>query len=83
MQTKLTLRMDRTLIERAKAHAARRGASLSQMVADFFAVLDAGEDREEHGPEDLPPIVRSLYGVLGEADVDIEDYRRYLEDKHR
>ena len=31
MQTKLTLRLEEQLIERAKAHAKKRGKSVSQM----------------------------------------------------
>lgn len=78
MQTKLTLRLDRTLIERAKAHAARSGSSLSQMVAGFFAMLEAPEPDED----DLPPTVRALFGALAGSDVGEEDYRRYLAAKH-
>lgn len=60
MQTKLTLRLEEQLIERAKAHAKKRGKSVSQMVADYFALLDR-EDR----PETLAPLTRSLHGALG------------------
>lgn len=36
MVTKLTLRIDETLIEQAKGEARRRGTSVSRLVADYF-----------------------------------------------
>ena len=78
MQTKLTLRMDRQLIRNAKVFAKKTGKSVSQIVSDYFTILAKGE--QESGSE-LTPVVRSLKGVLRGADVGVEDYRRYLEEK--
>jgi hypothetical protein len=50
------------------------------MVEDYFELLPA-PGPAEHRP--LPPIVSSLLGILRNADVDQEDYRRHLEEKHR
>lgn len=75
MQTKLTLRLEEQLIKRAKAHAKKRGKSVSQMVADYFALLDR-DDR----PETLAPLTRSLYGTLGSTAVDEDTYREHLEE---
>ena len=80
MQTKLTLRLDEELIQRAKSHSKRTGKSVSQLVADYFALLEA-QPQEHDFP--LTPIVRSLKGALRGADADVADYRRYLEDKYR
>ena len=77
MQTKLTLRLDGQLIERAKAHAKKRGKSVSQMVADYFALLDR-DDR----PEPLAPLTRSLHGALGGTTVDEDTYRRHIEEEY-
>ncbi len=80
MTTKLTLRIDEKLIERAKSHAQRTGKSVSRMVEDYFELLpDAGQA----GHRALPPIVSSLLGILRNANVDEEDYRRHLEEKRR
>jgi hypothetical protein len=79
MQTKLTIRVDDRLISRAKAHARRTGKSVSQLVADYFAVLDTPIEDEL---ENLPPITRELHGILAGADVDEEDYRRHLIEKY-
>ena len=80
MQTKLTLRLDDTLIGRAKAEARRTGKSVSQLVAEYFALLSATHGGSE---EPLPPQVRALKGVLRGTAVDVEDYHQYLADKHR
>ena len=41
MATKLTLRLDEGLIERAKREARKRGTSLSGMVAGYFQGITA------------------------------------------
>ena len=40
MNTKLTLRLDEELIKSAKMHAKTIAKSVSQMVADYFYLLD-------------------------------------------
>ncbi len=79
MQTKLTLRLDEELVRRAKAYSKRTGKSVSHLVADYFSLLEASE----RSVTPLTPIVRSLKGVLRGASVSEEDYRGYLEEKHR
>ena len=79
MHTKLTLRLDEKLVRRAKAHAKRAGKSVSQMVADYFALL--GVQPEDDALE-LTPTVRSLKGALRGAEIDAEDYRRHLREKY-
>lgn len=81
MQTKLTLRLDERLIRRAKAYAHRSGKSLSELVADLFTRLQPPAD--EPAPDELSPAVRSLAGALAGHDLDREDYRRHLKQKHR
>jgi hypothetical protein len=79
MHTKLTLRLDAALIRRAKAFAKRSGKSVSAVVADYFAALDAGDGQAPvFGPK-----VRSLLGVVRERPLEETGYRRHLERKHR
>jgi hypothetical protein len=78
MNTKLTLRLDDKLIASAKRHSAESGKSVSQLVSDFFAFIDA-----EVTDVDITPRVRSLRGVLAGSGVDESDYRRHLEEKYR
>ncbi|MCP4668170.1 MAG: antitoxin [Deltaproteobacteria bacterium] len=79
MQTKLTLRLDESLIRQAKSFARKSGKSVSQVVADYFLLL---EEKPKEIDQDLTPIVRSLKGALRGAEIDVEDYRRHLEEKH-
>jgi hypothetical protein len=87
MQTKLTLRLDDALIEKAKAWAKDRQISLSQAVAELFAQLP--EKRTRKTPSSLSPWTRSLIGAAasrGKAPTDEEVRRDYLDSlaaKHR
>ena len=80
MASKLTLRMDEELIEKAKQYAARTGTSVSRLVARYFSLLD-GDD-----PENVlktAPLTRRLFGLLKDTGVEPEDYRAHLEEKYR
>ena len=79
MQTKLTLRIDEELIERAKSYAQRSGKSVSRLVSDYLELLPESERRHARP---LTPIVKSLVGALAGSGLDEEDYRRHLEEKH-
>ena len=80
MNTKLTLRLDDKLINRAKRYSDRSGKSVSQLVADYFALIET--DEPIPGTE-LTPRVRSMIGSLKGASTTEEDYRRHLEEKHQ
>jgi hypothetical protein len=84
MNTKLTLRLDEDLIQKAKRYSDASGKSLSKLVADYFALIEATPD-ETGGA--FPPKVRALLGALAPASggpsADERDYRRHLEEKHR
>lgn len=77
--TKLTLRIDAALIKRAKAYSKKTGKSISQIVADYFAFLN-GKFGQKIPP--LPPVTRSLKGLLRGAKITEEDYKKHLKDKY-
>ena len=77
MQTKLTLRLEDSLIQQAKIYAKQHNKSLSQVVADYFQILT----QKVEGVE-TPPITRSLIGVLESSHIEMDDYKRHLEDKY-
>ncbi len=79
MNTKLTLRLEEELIKSAKNHANNIGKSVSQMVADYFYLLDKKSSKK---PIRLTPIVKSLKGSLKNTDIDERDYKSYLEEKY-
>lgn len=79
MNARVTLNMEKHLIDSAKEYSARTGKSLSRLVADFFELI-----RQEHLEQEsqLPPTVQSLKGVLKGSSATTEDYKNYLEEKH-
>jgi hypothetical protein len=79
MQTKLTLRLEKQLVELAKAYASSQGKSVSKMVADYFVLLNKTQDRQR---DELAPISQSLKGSLGKTQVNKSDYKKYLEEKY-
>ncbi|MBW8875666.1 MAG: hypothetical protein JF614_11945 [Acidobacteria bacterium] len=80
MNTKLTLKLDEDVIEKAKAYAERRGTSLSRIVEGYFA----GLTQEEQAERRPPGVVGELAGLL--AGLQIEDekegYAEYLTKKY-
>ena len=83
MQTKLTLRLDDALIRRAKLYAGRAGKSVSEIVADYFARLEAPAEESARLVRAKSPAVESLVGVISDARLDERDYRDHLADRHR
>ena len=79
MLTKLTLRIDDSLIESAKEYATQNGKSVSRIVADLFEIIKNEKMDQE---EALTPTIRSLKGILKGKQVDERDYRKYLEEKY-
>lgn len=79
MNTKLTLRLDRELIERAKKYSKKRGKSLSSIVSEFFTAM-TGDVVNLEFP--VTPTVRKLKGSLKGAGLTEEEYRRHLEKKY-
>jgi GTP1/Obg family GTP-binding protein len=74
---RLTLSVDEEVVTRAKRFAADHGTSVSKMVQEYLSSLEAAPELEN-----LPPVTRSLVGILKNSDVDIEDYRRHLFEKY-
>jgi len=77
MQTKLTLRLEDSLIQQAKNYAKQHDKSLSQVVADYFHILT--QQTEKSG---ISPITKSLIGILDSNNVDENDYKKHLEEKY-
>jgi len=78
MQTKLTLRLDDQLVEQAKTYAKKSGKSVSQLVADYFSLLNASASSKS----EMTPSVRRLKGVLKKSKAEVQDYQKYLEEKY-
>ena len=77
MQTKLTLRLEDSLIQQAKSYAKQHDKSLSQVVADYFQILT-----QQTRKSSISPITRSLIGILDSNNVDENDFKKHLEEKY-
>lgn len=75
MTTKLTLTMDKAVIEAAKLHAREQDRSLSNLVESYLRAITNDTILREEDKE-LPPIVRSLKGSF-KAPKDF-DYKKEL-----
>lgn len=60
MNTKLTLTIEKEIIEKAKAYAKEKNRSLSDIIENYLKTLTAKEDKTRSKP--LSPIVKSLKG---------------------
>lgn len=78
MNSKLTLRMDDGLIALAKAEAARRGKSVSQMVGEFIDLLAHAKAPAQK----LPPVTASIRGILKGSSLSEKSYKKHLQDKY-
>jgi hypothetical protein len=65
METKLTLKLDQTVIKSAKKYAENNHRSLSKLVEDYFKNLSAENIQEE----EYPPLIKKLSGVISEDDL--------------
>ncbi|MDZ4656023.1 MAG: DUF6364 family protein [Bythopirellula sp.] len=79
MQTKLTLRLEEKLIQHAKRYAAATGKSLSQVVGEYFTLLQTTSSSSEK----MTPTVKKLRGSLNKSEVSEEGYHEYLSGKYR
>ena len=78
MQAKLTLKMDKDIIDSMKCYAANNNKSLSRLVEDFFKT-SIKETKDMIG---IAPLVKELTGIISEKDMDNADYIDYLEKKY-
>ncbi len=77
MQTKLTLRLEDSLIQQAKGYAKEHVKSLSQVVADYFKILTQQTEKPV-----ISPVTKSLIGILSSSGIDQKDYKKHLEEKY-
>ena len=77
MNTKLTLTLEKEIIEEAKKYASNKGRSLSEMVEHYFRYLT--ESKKLDKSTELSPRVNKLKGIVKvESDF---DYKRTLKEE--
>jgi hypothetical protein len=75
--SKLTLSVEKSVVDRAKRYAKQQGVSLSEMVEAYLAAITA----PPHLSLRDSPILHSLRGSLKKAK--IENYQRHLAMKYQ
>ena len=75
-ETKLTIRIDRATLERAKRYAQAHGTSLTRLVTSHLERL--GANNEVAGGA---PVTRRLTGVLP-PEASLHDYHEHIERTH-
>lgn len=81
MDTKLTLNLDKSVIERAKKYAKSRKISLSKLIESYLSSLTNKKSQDT----EITPLVESLSGVI-ELDEDFDyknGYSDYLMEKYK
>ena len=81
MDTKLTLKLDKEIINRAKLYAESKKISLSKLIESYLQLLT----KESSTTDKISPLVESLSGVieLPKNLDDKDDYTDYLTKKYK
>jgi len=85
MDTKLTLKLDKLVIERAKSYASSHNRSLSRIIESYLKSLVNQNDSEDNDEIKISPFVKSMTtGVNIPADLDYKkEYSNYLTEKYK
>lgn len=73
MDKKLTLSLDRTIIERAKTYAQSNNISLSKLIESYLSSLTGRKTNRT----EITPLVESLSGVIS-LDKDFDEKSEYI-----
>jgi hypothetical protein len=81
MDTKLTLKLDKEIINRAKDYAESKKISLSKLIESYLQLLT----KESSSKDKISPLVESLSGVieLPKKYDDKDDYANFLTEKYK
>jgi hypothetical protein len=85
MDAKLTLKLDKTVIDKAKAYASSHNKSLSRMIESYLKSLIDKDSKEPDDDIEISPFIKSMQtGVKLPADVDYKkEYADYLMEKYK
>jgi formiminotetrahydrofolate cyclodeaminase len=79
MTTKLTLTVEKSIIERAKSYARNTGRSLSELIESYLETIT-----KDNGDQDLSPKLKNIVGAvkLPKNFDEEKELRSYFEKKH-
>ncbi|KQX15102.1 DUF6364 family protein [Flavobacterium sp. Root420] len=84
MDAKLTLKLDKSVIEKAKIYAAEHKHSLSLLVENYLKAITESEKKEN--TKEISSFIKSLSIGKGEVPVDFDykkDRQDYLSQKYK
>lgn len=76
MDTKMTVRVPRRLLENAKRYATQHNTTLTQLISAYLDRIPTESELMDSAPN-----VRQLSGVLSQ-NITLEDYKKHLEEKY-
>ncbi|MFC3415984.1 DUF6364 family protein [Algoriphagus hitonicola] len=85
MDSKLTIRLNADVIERAKKYSLEQKTSLSKLIETYLDGISKPKE-EELDHTHISPLVKSLMGAAGPLPEDYDykkEYREYLEKKYQ
>lgn len=79
MKTKLTLTIEKSIIDRAKLYAKNSGRSLSEIIEHYLDTIT-----QDNGTEKISPTLKKIVGAvkLPKNFDEEKELRSYLENKH-
>ena len=85
MDTKLTLKLDKFVIEQAKIYAASHKRSLSRIIESYLKSLINRDKNKDETDIEISPFVKSMsIGIKIPADLDYKsEILDHLEEKHK
>ncbi len=78
MNTKLTLNLDKEIIDEAKTYAKSQSVSLSKLIENYLNSLT----RISKSKSTVSPLVESLTGIIPSEYDEKNDYRNYIDQKY-
>jgi hypothetical protein len=78
MDSKLTLKLEKEVIEKAKFYAKSQHTSLSRLIENYLMTITSEEDQES-----ITPLVKSLSGIIDLPEDEKDDYSDYLTKKYK
>lgn len=78
MTTKLTLNIDKEIIEEVKTYAKSQQVSLSKLIENYLNSLT----RQTKTKSNVSPLVESLTGIIPNDYEEKIDYREYIDKKY-
>ena len=78
MNTKLTLNVDKDIIEEAKTYAKAHHVSLSKLIENYLNSLTRSSKKKSS----VSPLVESLTGIIPSDYDERTEYRNYIDKKY-